>query len=442
MDNEQALAIKTAEGLGWVSRLRERKLWAHPVTQNLLALSIVTAASNAVPLLTVPYLTRVLGTTGWGLFSFAQSFAISLGLVAEYGFWLAGSREVARHRDDRNMLSAIVAGVMGAKTMLAVGAVALGFLLKPMVPIFQRHPQLLWAAVLWSIGQTYNMMWYYQGLERMWRMASIDVFFKASAIAATFLLVRGPGDESKALALGGAGLFLSDVVTTVIAYREVGFRWPTLASSWNGLRLGWSMFLYQAALTLYTSANGFILGLFAQPAQVGYYAGAEKISRGLQTPLIPLSRAVFPRVSYLAVHSRDRAARIAKLSLTVMGLGGSVLGAIAYFLSPLMVRSALGAAYQPAVPVLRVLAGLTPVMALSNALGIQWMLPLGLDTTFNRIVLGAGILNIVLAIVLAPLFAQMGMAWAVLTSEIFVATAMYVALRWRHLDPLAYSPNS
>jgi PST family polysaccharide transporter len=442
MDNEQAVAIETAEGLGWVSRLRERKLWAHPVTQNLLAISLLYAANYAVPLLTVPYLTRVLGPTGWGLFGFAQSFAISLGIVAEYGFWLSATREVARHRDDRDMLSTIVAGVMGAKTMLAVGAVVLGLLFERTIPLFRQHPPLLWAAVFWSIAQGYNMTWYYQGLERMWRMASFDIFFKASAVVATFLFVGGPGDESKALALGGAGWFLSAVVTAVIAYREVGFRRPTLALSWKALRMGWSMFLFRAAGTLYTSANGFILGLFAQPAQVGYYAGAEKISKGLLAPLYPLTPVVLPRVSYLAVHSRDRAARVAKLSLIVMGLGGFLLGAAGFFLSPLIVRVVLGPGFQPAVPVLRVLAGLVPAYALSIALGIQWMLPLGLDRSFNRIILGAGILNIVLAIILAPLFAQMGMAWAVLTSEIFVTAAMYVALRRRGLDPLTYSQNS
>jgi PST family polysaccharide transporter len=442
MDNEQAVAIETVKGSGWVGRLRERKLWAHPITQNMLAISVVLAANKAVTLLTVPYLTRVLGPTGWGLFGFAQSFAISLGLVAEYGFWLSGSREVARHRDDRDMLSTIVAGVMGAKTMLAVGAVALGFLLKPTIPLFRQHPQLLWAAVFWSISQGFNMMWYYQGLERMWRMASFDIFFKASAVATIFLFVGGPGDESKALALGGAGWFLSSVVTAIMAYREVGFRRPTLALSWDALRMGWSMFLFRAAVTLYTSGNGFILGLFAQPAQVGYYAGAEKISSGLLAPLTALEQALFPRVSYLTVRSRDRAARVAKLSLIVMGLGGFLLGAAAFFLSRLIVRVALGPGFQPAVPVLRVLAGLVPAVALSNALGIQWMLPLGLDSAFNRIILGAGILNIVLAIVLAPLFAQMGMAWAVLTCQIFVTVGIYLALRRRGLDPLAYSQNS
>ena len=101
MENEQLVASNPVNGSGWVDRLREKKLWAHPITQNLLAISLVQAGNNAVPLLTVPYLTRVLGPNGWGLFGFAQSFAISLGLVAEYGFWLSASREIARHRDDR-----------------------------------------------------------------------------------------------------------------------------------------------------------------------------------------------------------------------------------------------------------------------------------------------------------------------------------------------------
>lgn len=442
MDDEQAGASNSAKDPGWVDRFRVRRLWAHPITQNLLGISAVQAANTAVPLLMVPYLTRVLQPTGWGLFGFAQSFGMSLGLVAEYGFWLSASREVARHRDDRDMLSTIVAGVMGAKAMLAVGAIVIALLLEPVLPLFRQHPSLLWAAVFWSISQGYNMLWYYQGLERIWRMASFDIFFKASALAAIFLVVKGPGDEAKALALGAAGWFFSAVVTAIIAYREVGFRRPTLALSWNALRMGWSMFLFRAAFTLYTSANGFILGLFAQPAQVGYYVGAEKISKGLLAPLSPLSQAVFPRVSYLAVHSRGRAARVAKLSLIVMGLGGFLLGAAAFFFSTLIVRVVLGPGFQPAVPVLRVLAGLVPAMALSLALGIQWMLPLGLDSTFNRIILGAGILNVVLAVFLAPLYAQMGMACSVLTCEIFVTVGMYIALRRRGLDPLTYAQNS
>jgi PST family polysaccharide transporter len=124
-----------------------------------------------------------------------------------------------------------------------------------------------------------------------------------------------------------------------------------------------------------------------------------------------------------------------------MGLGGFLFGAVAFFLSPLIVRIVLGPEFQPVIPVLRLLVWLVPAIALSNALGIQWMLPLGLDSTFNRIILGAGIMNVVLAVLLAPLYAQMGMAWAVVASEIFVTAGIYVALRRRGLDPLTYSQN-
>ncbi|HXW14921.1 MAG TPA: flippase [Terriglobia bacterium] len=442
MDNEQAVAPDPVGGLGWIRQFRVKKLWVHPITQNLLGIYAVQAANIAVPLLTVPYLTRVLQPTGWGLFGFAQSFGLSLGVVAEYGFWLSANREVARHRDDRDKLSTIVAGVMGAKALLAVGAIVIGLLVEPVIPLFRQHPRLLWAAVFWSISQGYNMLWYYQGTERIWRMASFDVFFKASALAAIFLFVKGPGDEAKALALGALGWFLSAVVTAIIAYREVGFRRPTLALCWNALRMGWSMFLFRTAFILYSSGNGFILGLFAAPAQVGYYTGAEKIGKGLLTPLSPLSQAVFPRVSYLAVHSRNRAARVARFSLIVMCLGGFLLGGVAFFFAPLIIRIVLGPHFQPSVPVLRILAGLAPAMAISLALGIQWMLPLGLDDAFNRIILCAGILNIVLAVFLAPLYGQMGMACSVLTCEIFVAIGMYIALRRRGLDPLTYSQGS
>ena len=81
MGNQPSALCNPPQAWGWIGRLRQKKLWAHPITHNLLAISLVQAGNNAVPLLTVPYLARVLGPDGWGLFGFAQSFAISLGLV-------------------------------------------------------------------------------------------------------------------------------------------------------------------------------------------------------------------------------------------------------------------------------------------------------------------------------------------------------------------------
>ena len=109
-----------------------------------------------------------------------------------------------------------------------------------------------------------------------------------------------------------------------------------------------------------------------------------------------------------------------------------------FLLAPVIVHMVLGAHFEPAVRVLRVLALLVPLVAIGNVLGIQWMLPLGMDRAFNKIILLAGFINIVLALVLAPNYREMGMAWAVVIAETFVSSSMYLLLRSRKLDPLSY----
>jgi polysaccharide transporter, PST family len=98
------------------------------------------------------------------------------------------------------------------------------------------------------------------------------------------------------------------------------------------------------------------------------------------------------------------------------------------------VRIILGASFAEAVPVLRILSLLLPIVGVNIALGVQWMLPLGLERDLNAITLLAGLLNIGLAMALASTYKDFGMAWAVVCAEIFVAAAICVLLRSRNLS--------
>jgi PST family polysaccharide transporter len=125
-----------------------------------------------------------------------------------------------------------------------------------------------------------------------------------------------------------------------------------------------------------------------------------------------------------------------------MGVGGAVIGGVVFVLAPSLVRILLGSQYGPAVQVLRILALLPPLVALSNVLGIQWMLPLRLDRAFNTIIVASGIINLSLATALAPRYAAHGMAWAVVGAETFVTIAMCVVLRRWKLDPVGDWPKA
>jgi PST family polysaccharide transporter len=418
---------------------RLRGLLRRRLVQNILSLYGVQIASYAVPLVTIPYLTRVLEPAGWGLYAFAQSFGGILTIFGEYGFSLSGTREIAREQDSRDRQGEILAGVLGAKFLLAMLAILVALAVEMLVSTFRAHPGLLWAAMFWSVGQSFSMMWFFQGLERMRLVAALDVSARALATVGIFVFVRSPQGAWVALALQGAAAMLSVSTALAIAYRGVPFRLPTWRLSWEALRRGWTIFFFRSSVSLYTVGNAFILGMFVSPELVGYYAGAEKIAKAFFGLLGPVSQALYPRLSNLVKHSRAEAARLARLSALVMGGGGLLMGFGVFVFAHPLVRILLGAGLDPAAPVLRVLALLVPLIAVSYVFGIQWMLPLGLDGPYIRIVLAAGLLNVALAAALAPRFAEAGMAWAVVISEAFVTASVYWFLRHRGLDPMTFS---
>jgi PST family polysaccharide transporter len=101
------------------------------------------------------------------------------------------------------------------------------------------------------------------------------------------------------------------------------------------------------------------------------------------------------------------------------------------------VRLLLGKGFSNSIPVLRLLSILPALIAVSNVLGIQWMLPLRLDKEFNTIILSAGALNLILALLLTPRYHQMGMAVSVVFAEMLVTVSIVLFLRRRKLDPWA-----
>jgi PST family polysaccharide transporter len=389
----------------------------------------VQFANYLLPLVTLPYLARVLGPAGWGSLAVVQSFAQYLNLLIEYGFNLSATREVARYRADRNRLAELLAGVFGAKVCLSLLAILLTFGLSLWVGALGRDPRLLWSGVFWAVAFAFSPTWFFQGLERLRLVAGLEVGAKLAATALIFILVRESADAWKVLFLQGIASVFSSGLAMFLAYREVGFRWPSWPGALGALRSGWGLFFFRAAVSLYTVGNVFILGLFAAPQWVAYYAGAERLTKAFLGLLEPLNRTFFPRLNHLFGKSTQEAARLANRVTEIMGLAGVIGAFLVAVLAPWIVQVLLGPGYEPAVPVMRILVLLLPLIALSNALGIQWMLTLGLDRPFNIVILAAGLLNLALALVLVPRLAYIGMAYAVLLAEVFVTGGMVLYLQ-------------
>jgi PST family polysaccharide transporter len=413
------------------------KLLHRGFIHNVVALYGVQACTYALPLLTFPYLAHVLGPSGWGVVVFAQAIGDMIASVVEYGFDISASRETSRQRHDPRRLSELISGVLGAKSLLALVCIAGAIFSRRFTHHIAPSMALFWASTIWGVCQGINMLWYFQGLERMRLASALEIGGKVLATLSIFVLVHKPEDGWKVMAAQCVGCVVAHGVTVVLAYREVGFRWPTPSSVWSALRLGGSMFMFRAVQSLSGSVNRLVLGAVAPVAVLGEYAGAERITRVFQQGMWPVNQALYPRLTQQAQNNPRRAMRTVRLSLLFLGGLGLVFGLTIFLGAPLLVHLVLGPAFRNSVPVLRVFALWIPLIALSTVIIFQLLLPNQLDHQFNFVNVTAGLTGVGAAFLLAPRFGAIGIAWSAVTAQIYTLVAFSVILGRAGLNPFS-----
>lgn len=399
---------------------------------NAFALYLLQALAYISPLLTVPYLVRVLQPEAWGRVTIAQSFAQVLMLCIEYGFQLSATRDLAQNQNCRKYRGQILAEVTGAKVLILAAAVLIVLVVGPWLPLPRSQPALLWSAVLWAAGQGFSLTWYYQGLERLRPLVIIDVSARLVSTVCILTLIRKPEDGWKVLAFEG----FASVVACMISFRWAtryctDLRWPSAAGVAARIWSGVHTFSYRAALSLYSVGNPLVLGWFAPARTVGFFAAADRIARAFVALVHPLTQALYPRMNFLARIDHRAAAAMARAGLLLSTALGTTIGVSVYFLASSLVSVLLGASFSESVPVMRILALLSPLIAVNTVLGLGWLLPRRLDHFLNVLTWLAGILNLTLAVNWGTRNGAVGMAWAVVCTETFVLCAFFAVIRWQ-----------
>ena len=407
------------------------------LVRNLLALYGVRAIDQLLPILVIPFLARVLGVEGWGLVAGAQALAIYGIVTVEYGFELAGTRAVARDRGDGARLAELISGIFATQLLLAGVIVLATILVGLTVPEFRDQPGLLWAALLFAVLQGLHPLWFFVGQERIPLIASISVAAKALATVVIFAFVRAPEDGWIVLAAyaGSAGLMTAAGYGLMLRQLRPGRLNLELVA--RTLQLGFSMFLMRVAVLMHTAGNSFLLLLLGGPVEVAFFAAGEKLCRPAAWLLHPINVALLPRLSHLIEHSPDQARTLASLSILVMTAVGVAFGLAIEALAPWLVDLLFGLPqYQPAVTALRIMALIIPMIVLNAALVSQWLIPHGLDRGLLTVIGSATLINLLLALAIAPRFGAQGMAWVTVLVEGYILIGLLWALRRRGMSPL------
>lgn len=398
-----------------------------PLVHNVISLYSIQVARYVLPLITVPYILHTLGPDRYGALAFAQGFVGLIAMFIDYGFSLSATRRISVERGNLVSISLITSSVWLIKALFAgVGLLVIAGLVK-LIPHLNEEARVIYLLYVGTIASIFFPAWLFQGIERMPIITAISLSGSILSTVMVFVLVHTPEDYMLVALLqtsANAWSGLLGLLYTVI-FLKIRPSWPGWRYLRETFREGHTVFLIIVFKSLYDQGNAFILGLLSGPTMVAYYSASEKIVRATIGLFGPISQSLYPLMSRVVTERPGVFGIWIRRALLILGGLGFLLSGGILIGAPRIVTSVMGPDFIPAISVLRVLSVLPLLYAINNVLGTQVMLPLGKDRAAARIVLSAGAINVIMSLLLAPRYGAVGMATAVITSELS-ATLMEV----------------
>ena len=399
--------------------------------KNFTSLSILQIANYIFPIITLPYLVRVLGPEKYGLVSFATAFAAYFTIITDYGFNLSATQEISVNRNDKKRIAEIFSSVFTLKMLFFIVSSIIFFVVVFLVPKFHHHLLLFFLTFLGVLGTAFFPLWLYQGIEKMNYILVTNVSVRLITTSLVFVLIKDENDFIKLAALNTFAQFTIGFVGLVVAFNKFQIKYilPEKELLKMQLKKGWNLFLSTVWINLYTTSNVFILGLFAPANVVGYFAAADKIRLAFQGILSTMSQSVFPYVNKLLSESYERFINFNRKLFKIAFSAGTIISINLFLFAEPLVNIVLGKDYEPSILVLRLIAWLPLVIFLSNVLGIQTMLPMNKHKSFAIILFFAAMINLILSFILVPKYFEIGTSISVLATEIFVTLTFFVFIK-------------
>lgn len=405
------------------------------LVKNFTSLSLLQLANYIFPVITLPYLVRVLGPEKYGLINFAAAFSAYFVIITDYGFNLSATQEISVNRNDEKKVSEIFSSVLTIKIILFFLSSGIFFLIVNMFELFSNDAGLYSIMFIGVVGIVLFPLWVYQGVEQMKYILIINVAIRSVTIVSIFLLVKVENDYLLLAVIYTITQVMTGITGLFFAIRKFDLRYlfPSKVQLLEQLKKGWNLFLSSIWINLYTTSNVFILGLFAPSSVVGYYSAADKVRIAFQGILSSMSQSVFPYVNKLLAESYQKFISFNRKLLKISVMIGIIISSSLFLFAEPIVKIVLGNEYSPSVIVLRIIAWLPLIIFLSNVFGIQTMLPLNYQKRFSQILFLAALINLMISFSIVPSYFEIGTSVSMLVTEIFVTLSFFIFIRMKRI---------
>lgn len=402
---------------------------------NFVMNAILTMSSFIFPLITFPYVSRILFPVGTGKVAFATSIITYFSMIAQLGIPTYGIRVCAQIRDNREQLTRTVQEIFITNLFMSVLAYILFVIALINIPRLQQDRTLFIIISATILLNTIGMEWLYKALEQYTYITVRSIAFKFVALLMMFLFIH---EKSDYVLYGGISIFAasaSNILNFLNVHKYIDMRPVGNYNFKRHFKPIAVFFAISCAAVIYTNLDTVMLGFIKTDTDVGYYNAAVKIKNILVSVVTSLGVVLLPRASYYIEHEmREEFLRITRKAINFVILLASPM--VLYFI--LFAKESIfflsGDAYVGSIIPMQIIMPTILLIGLSNIMGIQMLVPMGKEKLVLYSEIAGAIVDLVINIILIPQMAAAGAAIGTLIAELVVCIVQVISLGGLVLD--------
>lgn len=400
--------------MGYISnqwnRIRKNRD-AKTLAGNFMWLSLLQVAGYVFPLITLPYLARVIGVDGFGKIAFAMAVMVWIQIVVDWGFNQTATRDVAQHRENKQRVSEIYSNVQWTRLFLVLCSLLILLILICFIPKFRQEYDVLLVTFLAVPGHVLFPDWFFQAMEKMKYISLLNMLMKLVFTIAIFVFIK----QAEDYILQPLFIALGYVMCGIIALYYIHWKWeiklyaPRFDKILEALRGSFDVFINNIAPNFYNSFSVLLLGFWGGQSANGIYEGGNKFYVVTNNFLQTLVRAFYPFL----------ARRPEKHNLfVVIAMGATTAcAAVLFIFAPWIVRVMLSEEFARSIFVIRCLAVSLVFVILYNCYGACYLIIHNRTKILRQVTTLVSLIGFLIAWPLVYYYTYIGAALSVLISR-------------------------
>lgn len=269
------------------------------VFENFGYLSLLQVAGYVFPLITMPYLARVIGANGFGKIAFASAIVVWIQTISDWGFNLTATRDVAQNRSDKDKVSHIFSNVLWARCLLTLLSGLILMIATVMIPYLRMNRAIIMITFLLVPGHILFPEWFFQAIEKMKFTTLFNLLIKFIFTIAVFLFIHDKNDYLLQPLLTTTGYFICGIGALFLILKRWGYTLykPQKGEILKTIKGSTDVFLNSLMPNLYNSFSVMLLGFWGGSTANGLYDGGSKFPTIFYNFQSVLSRVLYPFLS-------------------------------------------------------------------------------------------------------------------------------------------------